>query len=203
MPRVGLSADAVVAEAARAADELGLDKLTLALVAQRVDVRLPSLYKHVRGGDDLRRRLAILALGELAACLGAAAVGRSGAVALAALAAAYRDYAERRPGLYAAGAVRAPDPADGEHVAAAEAVYRVVVAVLAGYGIEGDDAVDTTRILRAALHGFVSLEAGGGFGMPRDVDRTFERLVAGLDAVFSGQTRLPDRAVLSRQAGGA
>ena len=37
------------------------------------------------------------------------------------------------------------------------------------------------RIVRAALHGFVALEAGGGFGMPLPVDDTFERLVAALD----------------------
>jgi len=33
------------------------------------------------------------------------------------------------------------------------------------------------RIARAGLHGFVSLEAAGGFGLPRDVDRTFDRLI--------------------------
>ena len=185
MPRVGLSREAVVAEAARAADELGLDRLTLAVVAQRVDVKLPSLYKHVRGRDDLHRHLAILALDELATALGEAAVGRSRGDALEALATAYREYAKRRPGLYAAGAIQAPATDDAEHQAAAEAVYRVVVAVLAGYDIVGDGAVDATRILRAALHGFVSLEAGGGFGLPRDVDRTFDRLIAGLDAALS------------------
>lgn len=187
VPRAGLSTRAVVDEAARAADELGLEKLTLAVVAQRTGVKLPSLYKHVQGGEALRRHLAILALDELAAALRQAAVGRSRGQALAAVAGAYRDFARRRPGLYAAGAVRAPDPGDAEHVAAADAVYQVVVAVLAGYGIGGDDAVDATRILRAALHGFVSLEAGGGFGLPHDVDRTFTRLVAGLDGVLSAR----------------
>lgn len=59
-------------------------------------------------------------------------------------------------------------------------------AVLGGYGIEGDDAVDATRILRSALHGFASLEAAGGFSMPRDIDESFARLVAGLDAAFDG-----------------
>jgi len=52
--------------------------------------------------------------------------------------------------------------------------------VLEGYGIEGDDAIDVTRSLRAALHGFVSLEAAGGFGLPADVDRSFDRLIHGL-----------------------
>ena len=51
-------------------------------------------------------------------------------------------------------------------------------------GLAGDDAIDTTRTLRAALHGFVSLEAAGGFGLARDIGRSFVRLVEGLDRGF-------------------
>jgi hypothetical protein len=35
------------------------------------------------------------------------------------------------------------------------------------------------------LHGFVTLEAAGGFGLPRDVDRSFDRLVDALDAALT------------------
>ncbi len=185
MPRAGLSQHVVIAEAARVADELGYERLTLAAVAHRFGVRLPSLYKHVDGLDALRRHLAVLAVNELAAELGRAAVGRAGRDALPALAAAYRDYAHRHPGLYAA-TLRAPDPADAELAEASEAVLRIAFAVLAGYGLSGVDAIDATRALRSALHGFVALEAAGAFGIPQDVDRSFERLVSGLDAAFAG-----------------
>jgi hypothetical protein len=47
-------------------------------------------------------------------------------------------------------------------------------------GLSGDDAVDATRALRAALHGFVVLEAAHGFGVAADVDRSFTRLLDGL-----------------------
>ena len=65
MPRAGLSRAVVVDVGARLADEAGLDRLTLAGVAAHVGVRLPSLYKHVRGLDDLQRGVAVLALREL------------------------------------------------------------------------------------------------------------------------------------------
>ena len=90
MPRVGLTPDRVVAEASILADELadgsGVERLTLAAVAQRLDVALPSLYKHVRGVDDLRRRMAVVALREIHEAVIRATVGRSGAVALRGLA---------------------------------------------------------------------------------------------------------------------
>jgi AcrR family transcriptional regulator len=186
--RAGLTPERVVAEAARVADEAGHDRLTLAAVADRLGVRLPSLYKHVPGLDGLRRALAVSAVGELGAALSEATVGRAGPEALRALATAYRGYARRHPGRYAA-TLRAPEPGDTEHAAASDVVLRVVFAVLRGYHLAGDDAVDATRALRSSLHGFVALEAAGGFGLPRDVERSFTRLVDLLDAGLAGWGR--------------
>lgn len=177
----------MVAAAAATADEIGFDRLTLAAVAERVGVRLPSLYKHIDSLDGLRRDVAVLATGELADRITAGAVGRSGSAALRAVAEAYLGYGRRHPGRYAA-TVRAPSPDDAEHGALADDVLRVVLAVLGGYGLQGDDAIDAARALRASLHGFVTLEAAGGFGLPRDVDRSFSRLVAALDTALAGWT---------------
>jgi AcrR family transcriptional regulator len=185
----------VVQAAADLADEVGADRLTLAQLAERLGVRLPSLYKHVDGLDAVRRDLAVLAMTELADTAGAAAIGRAGGTALRAVAAAYRDFARRHPGRYA-GVLRAPAGDDAELAAAAGRLLDVVLALLSGYGLAGDDAVDAARALRATLHGFVSLEAAGGFGMPRDVDRSFERLVDGLDTALRAWTVTPATAGL-------
>ncbi|HEX6967795.1 MAG TPA: WHG domain-containing protein [Micromonosporaceae bacterium] len=183
MPRAGLTPAIVVAEAARVADEVGLDKLTLAAVAHRLGVALPSLYKHIRGLDALHQRLSVVALGELTAALTAAVLGRAGRDALHPLATAYRTYAHRHPGRYAA-TLRAPDPTDPAHVAAAGAAVDVLYAVLAGYGLSGERAVDAARCLRSALHGFVALEAADGFRLPHGLDRSYHRLVDALHEAF-------------------
>ncbi len=188
MPRAGLSEEVVVAEAARLADEIGYDRVTLAAVADRFDVAVPSLYKHVSGREALQQSIAVRALRELGAAVSTAAVGRAGGDALRAIADAYRTYAREHPGGYAA-TLRAPQPGDAAHdahEAASAALLETVFAVLRGYGLSGDDAIDATRAIRAALHGFTSLEAAGGFGMPRDVDRSFARLVDALDTALAG-----------------
>ena len=184
MPRAGLTPELVVARGAELADELGLERLTLARVAQAFGVAQPSLYKHVRGLDALLQRISAQATAELADALAGAAAGRARGDALRATAAAYRAYAAARPGRYAA-TQRVPDPDDPAHVAAGERAVGTIVAVLRGYGLDGDDAIDATRALRSALHGFVVLEQAGGFGMPQDVDRSFDQLVAALDVAFS------------------
>ncbi|TQS45662.1 TetR/AcrR family transcriptional regulator [Cryptosporangium phraense] len=190
MPRAGLTPAIVVGEAARLADEVGLDKLTLALVAQRLGVALPSLYKHVKGLDDLRRQLAALAAQELAEAMATAAIGRSGLDAVIAVADAYRAYAHAHPGRYLT-TQRVPDPNDPVHVKAGERAVETIYATLHGYGLTGDDAIDATRALRSAMHGFVSLEAAGGFGLPQDVDRSFVQLVRALDTAFRAWPRPP------------
>ena len=45
--------------------------------------------------------------------------------------------------------------------------------------------IDAVRMMRAALHGFVSIETAGGFGIPQSVDATFARLVDTLDSAWS------------------
>jgi AcrR family transcriptional regulator len=183
MPRAGLTETRVVEEGARIADEVGLSSLTLAAVAERLGVRQPSLYKHVAGTDGLRRSISIRAKIELAAVLRRATVGRARGDAIASMATAYRGWAKQHPGRYAA-VQRAPVRGDADDEAAGAEVVQVAVDVMAGYNLRDDDAIDAIRGLRAALHGFVSLEAAGGFAMPVDIDRSFERLVAGLATAF-------------------
>jgi len=192
MPRAGLTPSVVIAEAAALADEVGYEQLTLAALAARFGVAVPSLYKHVGGLDDVRRGVTMLALGELGEVLVAAreaTVELDGSAQLRALADAYRGYARAHPGRYAA-TVRAAPPDEPVHRAASDAVLHTVLALLAGRGLAGDDAIDAARALRAGLHGFVALEAAGGFGLPRDIDRSFERMVEGLDR---GLGALPER----------
>jgi len=179
--RAGLTSATVVGEAARLADDVGWDRLTLAGLADRFGVAVPSLYKHVDGLGALRREVAASSVREFGDALATAIAGATKREAFRAMAYAFRGYARAHPGRYAS-TVRAPDPDDEEALAASAEVLETVARVMAGYGLEGTDAIDATRAVRSALHGFLSLEAAGGFGIPQDVDRSFERMVDLLDA---------------------
>ncbi len=176
------------------ADEVGLSNVTLAALAGRLGVRQPSLYKHIDGMDALQRSIAIRAKNELADTLARATVGRARRDAITAMSHAYRDWALAHPGRYAA-AQRVPTPGDTEAEAADWAAVEIVGDILAGYDLEGDDAVDATRVLRAALHGFVSLESS--FVHPADIDRSFDRLVQGLSTALAGWANPPARTLSS------
>lgn len=184
MPRAGLSPQLIVDEAARLVDEAGRRPLTLSELAKRFGVAQPSLYKHVDSLDGLNRLLAVLVVREVGETMRRASTGKAGAEAVSALAMAYRDYALAHPGRYPY-VVRAPVPGDAALKAAAAEILSVLDDVFAGYGIEEPDTVDAARFVRSALHGFVSLELGGGFGLPHSADASFRRIVAAINRALT------------------
>jgi AcrR family transcriptional regulator len=168
----------VAEEAAVMADEVGLDHLTLAALAERLGVRQPSLYKHIDSMAGLKRSVSIQAKRDLGDVLVRAAVGRSGADAIRSMSHAYRDWALLHPGRYQAAQL-IPEPGDIENEAVMLGAIQIIADVLVAYQLDGDDAVDAIRAFRAILHGFVVLESTGGFSLSADVDRSFERLING------------------------
>jgi AcrR family transcriptional regulator len=187
LPRAGLTRDSVVETAAIMADEVGLNSLTLAALAERLGVKQPSLYKHIDSLAGLHRSISLLAKRELGEAISRAAVGRSGADAIFAMSYAYRDWAIRHPGRYGVSQTP-PSPGDVEDETTMMAAIQIIADVLTAYQLEGDDSVDAIRGFRSILHGFVSLETSGGFALKADINRSFDRLIQGFTVALSQWT---------------
>ena len=175
--KVGLDRRQVLDEAAALADAHGIEAVTLARVASGLGVASPSLYSHVANLRALRRELAVEASSRLGAALHDAIAEERGVPALRATAHAYRTFAHAHPGLYSTLHSTPGQDEDPEVYAAFAAVLPDLTEVLRGLGLPDADTVPVVRALRSALHGFVSLEASGGFGLPEDVDASFGTMV--------------------------
>jgi AcrR family transcriptional regulator len=185
MPRrAGLDKATVVQAAADLANAEGVDALSLGRLAERLGVRTPSLYNHVDGLPGLYRELSLLNTRRLGERLGNAAIGKAGPDAVMAVAQAYREHIKESPGLYMASLRAAGNqaPAGIELQAAEERVVQVGLAVVASFGLSGEDGLHAVRGLRSVVHGFATLEVAGGFGLPLDCDESFRRLVSMLIA---------------------
>ncbi len=188
-PRRGrgrLDRAAILERAAGLADRNGLDALTLTALAGELGIRPPSLYNHVASLEELRQALAVRALGELDTALGRAALGKAGAEAVIALGEAYRAYAHAHPGLYAAiaavGSCTTP-----ELNVARTALLDTVGAVLGSFGLVGKkEVLHAMRAFYSLLHGFVSLEAAGGFALPVAPAASFRWLLAHFSVGLQG-----------------
>ena len=169
----------VVQAAADFIEAEGLEALSLGRLAKQLDVQTPSLYNHVAGLPGLYRELALLSTRELGERMGAAAIGKSGSAAVLAVAEAYRAYVNDHYGVYMTGLRSSGKqaPIDVELQAAQERVVQIALAVVASFGLQGDDALHAVRGLRSIIHGFATLEVAGGFGLPLDCDESFRRLI--------------------------
>ncbi|SFF39983.1 transcriptional regulator, TetR family [Actinacidiphila alni] len=169
MARAGLTPRKLAEAGAELADEAGFDSVTMSELARRAGVKTASLYAHIANSEELKVRIAVLALDELADRGEAAIAGRSGRAALAALGDVYRDYATEHPGRYAA--TRQPLGTTGgadagvlaDAVRAGTRHARMTRAILRGYDVAETEQTHAVRLLGSVFHGFVSLELGGAF----------------------------------------
>ena len=175
-PRIGLDLQTLLQVATEIADQKGMEAVTLASLAQKLEIKSPSLYNHVNGLKGLRKKMAIYGLEQLHQSLIHAAIGLSGDDAIRAMGRRYVTFVRSHPGLYEA-TLQAPDQNDPEVQQAGKLLVDLVLQVLKPFGLKEDESLHITRGLRSLLHGFASLEQKGGFGLPLNRDESLDLLM--------------------------
>lgn len=186
MPRAGLAPAAVTLAAADLADEISPAPLSISLLAERLGVKGPSLYKHVDSLADLTRRIALLGATELGDALREAMQGLAGGDALAAAAQVVRTFVKEHPGRYSATVGITPTGPEDPLAIALERTLGSFAAVLRGYHLAPEHEIHAIRLLRSVVHGFATLEASNGFQMDTNVDESFAWTVAFVDRGLRG-----------------
>ncbi len=181
--RVGLTPERVARAGADLADEVGFAQVTVSELARRFDVKVASLYSHVKGSDDLRTRIALIALEELADRGAEALAGRAGKEAITAYGNVFRDYAAEHPGRYDAAQWRL-DP-ESAAASAGPRHSQMMRAILRDYDLSEDDQTHAIRLVGSVIHGYVSLERSGGFDHSSpDSQISWERILDSLDSTL-------------------
>lgn len=179
-----LSRDSIVAAALTFLDREGWDALTINALANQLGTKGPSLYNHVQSLDDLRRTVRMRVVDDIIGMLNTVGGGRTRDDAVVSMASAYRSYAHHHPGRYSAFTRMPLGGDDPEFTAATRAAAGPVIAVLASYGLDGENAFYAALEFWSALHGFVLLEMTGVMD-DIDTDAVFAdmvlRLAAGMD----------------------
>lgn len=160
----------IVAAARQLVEQEGLEALSMRQLADRLGIRAPSIYKHLPDKAALENALISATFEEQAALFEAALAGA--ADPLAALAAAYRDFARRHPQLYRLMTERPLDRARLTPGVEERAAQPIVQAL-------GGDR-DLARAAWAFAHGMTILELNDRFPADADLDAAWQR---GLDAL--------------------
>jgi len=171
-----LSRDSIVNAALTFLDREGWDALTINALATQLGTKGPSLYNHVDSLEDLRRTVRMRVVGDIIEMLNTVGEGRTRDDAVMVMASAYRSYAHHHPGRYSAFTRMPLDGEDPEFTAATRAAAAPVIAVLASYGLDGEDAFYVALEFWSAMHGFVLLEMTGAMN-GIDTDAVFTDMV--------------------------
>ena len=156
-----LSREAIVNAALAFLDRDGWDALTINALAAHLGTKGPSLYNHVDSLDDLRRTVRMRVIDDIIEMLNTVCQGRTRDDAVLVMASAYRSYAHHHAGRYSAFTRLPFGGDDPEYSAATHAAAAPVIAVLASYGLEGEQAFYAALEFWSAMHGFVLLEMTG------------------------------------------
>lgn len=184
MPRANLNKERIFAAAAELANQNGFAALSLKDIAAHFGVKPPSLFKHLRDLAEVRDALAVSGMLKLKNAI-SVATGKTAADRLAQIMHAYRQFAKEFPGEY--------DAFQETHVRRSPQVNQLGEEVLATFIAalpakqSLPEKIHNLRFLRSALHGFIVLEKGRGFGLPEDVGESFNRMVDALISIVWGE----------------
>lgn len=175
-PRRKIDLDTILQVSIKIADEEGIHAVTMATLAKKLTIRPPSLYNHIDGLPELRKKLAIVGFTRLYIMMKEQTADISGDEAIIALSKAYVAFVRLHPGLYEATLLDAANQ-DSEVKHAGEKIVSTVLEALGNYNLGEQESIHAVRALRSILHGFASIEKNNGFGMPIDLDESLDYMV--------------------------
>ncbi|MHC5230143.1 TetR/AcrR family transcriptional regulator [Enterococcus sp. LJL99] len=166
------------------AEKNGLTELTLKAVAAHLSIKVPSLYNHISGLDELFDLLALEGLQQLHSEILNSIVGLSGKTALRSMGIAYYGFACKSPILYETS----QQPAFWKSQKTKNVSHDITdlcLQILATSNQSNEEKINIIRALRGYLHGFSTLVLQGSFQLPIGTDASFQ---FGFNALLEGLT---------------
>lgn len=163
MARTGLDKNAVVEKAAQLANRMGVEAVTLKVLADSLNVQPPSLYNHIGGLEDLQKELMLYGWRHMEEQMLKAAVGVSGYDAWEAICRAFYGYATENPGVFDAMLWYNKYQND-EALKATERLFSICSKITSSLNISEENCNHLIRTFRAFLEGFALLVNHNAFG---------------------------------------
>ncbi len=154
-------------------DDQGLAAVTLKNVASELNIKSPSLYNHVDNLDDLLSMVAIRCLDNLYNALVNTVIGLSERDALLALSNEYRAFFKKHPGQYSLIQSVTIWQHNLEAKGASDKILQLAGKILEKSDLSQDGMIHFIRVWRSFMHGFLSLETNGDFGLEQSVNDSF------------------------------
>jgi AcrR family transcriptional regulator len=164
--------DQILAAGRELLEEGGADAVTMHAVAERVGVRAPSLYKHLRDRRDLLTQVVAAAMDDITARVGAVRDDTDPRRSIVQQLRGLRRFAHESPHAYGLVFGSVPGAPHAETAALERSLVPLLDATTALLGPE--HALDGARFVMAWANGFVTMELTGALRMGGDIDAAWE-----------------------------
>ncbi|MCX7710645.1 MAG: WHG domain-containing protein [Clostridia bacterium] len=177
-----ITKEAVVQAASDIADADGLSRVSLKVVAEKLNIRTPSLYNHIASLDDLLREVAHHGMRAMNDLMAHAAIGNSGDKAIKSLSIAYLNYIIAHPGIYET-IQWAHWHGNSETAEIFDNYKALIVKLISSCNLKSQKTDEILSLLMSLLHGYSSLELGKALMNPEEATKG---LINSIDTVLLG-----------------
>ena len=182
MPKNNISDELIITTSARLSNEVGLNNLSLKMIAEELNIKSPSLYNHISSLDDIKEKLMIYGWKQLGEKATESAVGVAGYEALRNMCYAFYDYATNNKGIFTAMLWYNKFESEEKNEATVK-LFSLLFRVLQPLNISDNNIEHIIRTLRGFLEGFALLVNNNAFGNPISIKESFD---LSLDIILNG-----------------
>ncbi|WP_459477467.1 TetR/AcrR family transcriptional regulator [Clostridium saccharoperbutylacetonicum] len=158
------------------ADEIGLNQISFPKIAEKLNIKYPSLYNHYENIEDLKIKMTIYFLDNLNSELMKRLIGKSGDNAIREFSDVYREFAIKNKSGYRLY-MNIPSTENEEVKRLSKEINTMIHKILEFYNEDNAFITHKSRALRSLLHGFVSLSSHGYFQTPVDLKESFKVMI--------------------------
>lgn len=158
------------------ADEIGLNQISFPKIAEKLNIKYPSLYNHYENIEDLKIKMTIYFLNNLNSELMKRLIGKSGDNAIREFSDVYREFAIKNKSGYRLY-MNIPSTENEEVKRLSKEINTMIHRILEFYNEDDEFITHKSRALRSLLHGFVSLSSHGYFQTPVDLKESFKVMI--------------------------
>lgn len=182
MQKRNLTREKIIKVTFALADEIGLNQVTFQKIAEKLDIKSPSLYNHFDNMDNLKLEMTMYLVNDLNSILMKSLIGKSGDDAVREFAYVYRDFAFANRTAY--GLIMSIPSTKNEKAYSLAKETTGLIRQILNYYIKDDILlVHKSRELRSILHGFISMCFLGYFKRDVSIEESFDNMIN--DFIFS------------------
>lgn len=163
----------IIETAADISNEIGLDNLTLKIIAEKLNIKSPSLYNHISNLDDIKEKLMIYGWEQVEELMVESAVGSTGYEALKNMCYAFYDYTTNNKGIFNA-MLWYNKYENQDKMKATTRLFTIIFKVMKALKLNDDYINHMIRTLRSFLEGFSLLVNNNAFGNPISIKESFD-----------------------------